>query len=163
MEGSSKEETWSDLYFRVVTEDEIKVNNSRVRLNPENPFKGLLSEASKRDFGQEQWKWRREIWEIFIRYTQTTLSLFESIQIYTYISQVLHIQWGSRKIINNVILMQWILNSYLLSLKENVHNNTTFVLVLYTKAHCPYQISPSDKQNVQAYFFCVLKLAALIF
>lgn len=50
--------------------------------------------------------------------------------------------------------MQWILNSYLLLLKENVYNNTTFVLVLYTKAHSPYQISPSGKQNVQAYF-CV--------
>lgn len=40
------------MYFREVIEDGIKIYNSRVRLNPENPFKGLLSEASKEILGK---------------------------------------------------------------------------------------------------------------
>lgn len=55
--ASSKEETWSDIYFRKVIEDEIQIDNSRGRLNPECPLNPeVYFKNPEKEDGQEQWK-----------------------------------------------------------------------------------------------------------
>lgn len=124
--ASSKQETLSDLYFRKVTHAEIKIDDSRIRLNLESPFKDLLQEAGSHR------KWREEIQGILTRYSQTILCSLEYVFKYTEVSQVLQNQWRSMNIINKIILMQWIFK-YLFLLKENIQNSTALILVLFIK------------------------------
>lgn len=47
------------MSFRKVTENEIKINNSRVKLKPENPLKCLFEEARKEIMGKNRKKCRQ--------------------------------------------------------------------------------------------------------